>query len=646
MGALRGARTGGRRAPRKANKDRGAREVGLLSWVERSLRRPLRAFCATFIWAVLSCAVLIGADGSWLDATRLEARAEGAAAAANMPLPKKRSEARAGKSGAAGAGGDKTDGAGADKARESKMAAPQSWSEEEIAAARAACQDLLAGRGAQFNFIAPIREGACGAPAPIRLNAIGVRRAVRLKPPATVNCALAARLGQWLDEAVQPLAQRHLGAAISAIGNVSSYACRNRNNAPNGKLSEHARANALDIAAFVTSDGRRVVVARHWGPTARARMASVATGRAGDGRGKNTGGKAHDKTARNTGKKAGDKTAQKTKRNNRNTSRKASAKEQPRDTGGHRRRFPASREVGDAKRVWTLEAARLNLRAAGLRLRAVELALAAERESQRAARAAEALAQARAREVRVPELQALAPLESRADRRRRRATGRGVGGGGAGRVARSPEGALTPPLPLKNPGRNVLDRARRQAARRRARAEAEAEQHARIARLRERALARKARDVARAARRLARQKARAERARKRAAEAARRAAAAEARLAEALAAAEARYRARVGLDGRAGPDLGTRPTGAPFAHRPDSAGSTGLERSLTRPSGPEEEARAQAATRLSREARFLRAIHKAACGPFGTVLGPEANALHRDHFHLDLAPRKHASYCE
>ncbi|PYE82404.1 extensin family protein [Pseudoroseicyclus aestuarii] len=41
----------------------------------------------------------------------------------------------------------------------------------------------------------------------------------------------------------------------------------------------------------------------------------------------------------------------------------------------------------------------------------------------------------------------------------------------------------------------------------------------------------------------------------------------------------------------------------------------------------------------------FRALHKAACGPFGTVLGPEANALHHDHFHFDTAARSSGAYC-
>ena len=41
----------------------------------------------------------------------------------------------------------------------------------------------------------------------------------------------------------------------------------------------------------------------------------------------------------------------------------------------------------------------------------------------------------------------------------------------------------------------------------------------------------------------------------------------------------------------------------------------------------------------------LRRMWRGACGPFGTVLGPEANAAHRDHFHFDTARYRSGSYC-
>ena len=43
--------------------------------------------------------------------------------------------------------------------------------------------------------------------------------------------------------------------------------------------------------------------------------------------------------------------------------------------------------------------------------------------------------------------------------------------------------------------------------------------------------------------------------------------------------------------------------------------------------------------------KILRRMHRAACGPFGTVLGPDANRFHRDHFHFDVARYRGRSYC-
>ena len=41
----------------------------------------------------------------------------------------------------------------------------------------------------------------------------------------------------------------------------------------------------------------------------------------------------------------------------------------------------------------------------------------------------------------------------------------------------------------------------------------------------------------------------------------------------------------------------------------------------------------------------MRALHATACGPFGTVLGPNADRFHQDHFHFDVASYRSGSYC-
>lgn len=47
----------------------------------------------------------------------------------------------------------------------------------------------------------------------------------------------------------------------------------------------------------------------------------------------------------------------------------------------------------------------------------------------------------------------------------------------------------------------------------------------------------------------------------------------------------------------------------------------------------------------SEDGAQLRQMWRAACGPFGTVLGPDANRFHRDHFHFDTARYRSGSYC-
>ena len=54
---------------------------------------------------------------------------------------------------------------------------------------------------------------------------------------------------------------------------------------------------------------------------------------------------------------------------------------------------------------------------------------------------------------------------------------------------------------------------------------------------------------------------------------------------------------------------------------------------------------AKAIDKASRMA-FLKRVHREACETFGTVLGPEANDAHRNHFHLDMMARRRTAYCQ
>lgn len=47
-----------------------------------------------------------------------------------------------------------------------------------------------------------------------------------------------------------------------------------------------------------------------------------------------------------------------------------------------------------------------------------------------------------------------------------------------------------------------------------------------------------------------------------------------------------------------------------------------------------------------REGKILKAVHKSACGPFGTVLGPKSDRFHDDHIHVDTARYRSGTYCK
>lgn len=98
-----------------------------------------------------------------------------------------------------------------------------------------------------------------------RVNTVLISRApVPLATQTPVTCPLAAGIYLWQRDSVLPLAQRHFGQPVARLETFGTYACRTRNNQPGARMSEHASANAIDIAAFVLADGTRIAVKTGW----------------------------------------------------------------------------------------------------------------------------------------------------------------------------------------------------------------------------------------------------------------------------------------------------------------------------------------------------------------------------------------------
>lgn len=144
------------------------------------------------------------------------------------------------------------------------VAPPAKWSDAEISNAKAACARLMPDGAYEFKALEPLKEGACGAPAPIRLAYINHVPRVEVRPVATLTCPLAEALERWLREVVQPSAKTLLHANVIRLGNLSAYQCRNRYNSPTERISYHAFAEALDVSEFVTAKGEHINVLEHW----------------------------------------------------------------------------------------------------------------------------------------------------------------------------------------------------------------------------------------------------------------------------------------------------------------------------------------------------------------------------------------------
>ena len=126
----------------------------------------------------------------------------------------------------------------------------------------ARCRALLSQAGAAFTSLAPFRaRPECGYADAVRLGAreIGYR-------PAGVGlaCPVAAALLVWEREVVQAAAQRHFGRRVAGIDHFGSYSCRRIYGRAEGAWSEHARANAFDVAGFRLAGGTRISVASDW----------------------------------------------------------------------------------------------------------------------------------------------------------------------------------------------------------------------------------------------------------------------------------------------------------------------------------------------------------------------------------------------
>ncbi len=110
--------------------------------------------------------------------------------------------------------------------------------------------------------IAPIQgPGECGGDDLVRLEAVllpGGQR-VAVKPAAILRCEMASTVADWVRTDLVALAHG-LGTVPATLDNFDAFECRGRNRVAGAKLSEHGKANALDVRGIALGNGRFIAL--------------------------------------------------------------------------------------------------------------------------------------------------------------------------------------------------------------------------------------------------------------------------------------------------------------------------------------------------------------------------------------------------
>nr|WP_206689314.1 extensin family protein [Enterobacter bugandensis] len=127
-----------------------------------------------------------------------------------------------------------------------------------------ACASLLA-QANQKKLIRTQAVADSGGECPLN-NVVRVRDfgPVSLNGSFLASCPLALSSALFVSQQARPLTKRFTGSELTRIEHLGSFACRNIYHRPDARRSEHATAEALDIAALRLANGERVTVLNGW----------------------------------------------------------------------------------------------------------------------------------------------------------------------------------------------------------------------------------------------------------------------------------------------------------------------------------------------------------------------------------------------
>lgn len=127
------------------------------------------------------------------------------------------------------------------------------------------CRALLDRAGVRYTVLPVRRDGAhCGYADGVHFTVGGARRIGFAPATLGIACPVAAALAMWEWNIVQPAAERYFGQRVTRIDHFGSFNCRHIYGRDSGTWSEHATADAIDVAGFRLADGTRITVIGDW----------------------------------------------------------------------------------------------------------------------------------------------------------------------------------------------------------------------------------------------------------------------------------------------------------------------------------------------------------------------------------------------
>jgi hypothetical protein len=125
----------------------------------------------------------------------------------------------------------------------------------------ALCRSVIEQSRFRYQWLPDRTTGpGCGMSNALRIDATSIA----VGTPFTLSCRTAVALALWEQHVLQPQALAHFGTPVARLQHYGSYACRNLYGRDDARRSQHATADALDLAAFVLSDGREIRVLTDW----------------------------------------------------------------------------------------------------------------------------------------------------------------------------------------------------------------------------------------------------------------------------------------------------------------------------------------------------------------------------------------------